>query len=828
MFTNYIIIALRSMRHNKGATIISIAGLSIGVSCALLIFLYIQHELSRDNFHTNRYDIYRVLIKGQPNADNQPAAYQAAIAHDFIPKMIKTFPQGKQAARLSPQTVILNQNGRKIQEDNFFFTEPSLFDIFDFKAQDTDARTALSADNSVLISKKMAQKYFKDRDPVGSKIAVTVFHQKTLFLTVTGILKKIPPNSSLQIDFLAAVPFEELKKMLPDWMPLYTYSFIKFDWIRTTEIIGLDGYKYWVRTPTLVTMVDEFKKQLLRFKLPDIFSDNYFNSWHFTVEPLKPSLLDTPRPFISPTPEFNRPVENRSSLLVLFLFGTGILILAVSCINVINLSVARSTGRAREIAVRKVMGADQWQLMLQFLTESLLLSIISLILAASLVELVLPAFNKMVHKELAVDYMRNGGYLSAMALVVILTGFLSGLYPAVFLASFQPVDTLKGEPLLFSRKVRKILTIFQITVCVSICITTLLFAKETRRLYQKPLGFNKDRIVFFKLDDPDLEKHYNRLKQELLALPDVQKVTSSGLAAWKYGTPAVRMFTCLQTGVSAQAMVIPVDPDYLDVYQIPIVSGNGFGKAYEPGTFCIINSAAQNIFKLDHVSEKKCLVESGTMREITGVSEDFYYLYPFKAILPLVLVPATELYGIRRSYISVKLGPENHTAAIQQIKEKVEQFFPKILFDYKWVNLEIDQMHRQKNDAWNNVLTFSAWISGFLATLGLFGFSGYEMDRRTKEIGIRKALGANRLEISGLFILRFLRLTLVANLIAWPVSYLSISWLLAAIHYPYQIDANYSVFISVTLLTLFIAFFTVSFQTFRAASLDPQNALRDQ
>jgi len=507
----------------------------------------------------------------------------------------------------------------------------------------------------------------------------------------------------------------------------------------------------------------------------------------------------------------------------------GILILGISCINAINLSIARSTNRAKEIAVRKVMGADRRQLIFQFLTESVLSSMLSLIFAVSLVELFLPYFSKMVHQQLLLDYLKNWGYLAAMGGVVIITGIISGLYPAFFLSSLQPIETLKGENLIFSKKLRRLLIIFQITVSVCMFIFSFLFFQETNFLHDKPLGFNKKQIIFFKIDDVTLKDKYSAFKNDLLQLPGVARVTRSGLAAWNFGTTGLSTVKCLETGITAQAKLMLVDSDYLNVYEIPVIQGENFSDTQENfENFCIINDAAKNILRINDIADKTLIQEDKHTRQVIGATRDFHFQYPFKKIDPLVMVATNNYYGMYRPYISVRLLPGDHQETIIKIKKAVNRFFPEILFSYDYVDKEIEKMHLEKNDPWKNILKFSTWISGFLACLGLFGFAGYELDRKTKEIGIRKVLGAIHLEVAGYFIKQFAIIAIIANLIAWPITYLFTKLVSQRIEYPYSLNLELPVFISVTLFTLVFTVLIASIHTFKAASMDLQEALRDE
>ncbi len=823
MFKNYLLTACRSMLHHKTATIISIAGLALGLSCALMIFLYIQFELSYDNFHSNKNNIYRVLVQGTPRSSNYKSLYHSSIVHTLAPKLIEEFKPIGNAVRLSPQTVYLKHNELINEEANFFFTESSLFEVFDFPLKEGNPKTALSNNNSIVLSQEIALKYFGSKNPVGQKISFTIFNTSQFTFTITGVLNPIPKNSSLKIDFLASYSFDKLKGMLPGWTPLYTYSYVKFDW--DPRYPG-PMFSFYDKPPTLVKIVDALNKKLINVWMPDFFFDTLFSSWHFTLAPLKVSLFDAKKTFIEPSGKLNKNIHKRNWLLVHFLSGMGVLILGISCINAISLSIARSTSRAKEIAVRKLMGADRKQLIFQFLTESVLLSILSLIFAVSLVELFLPFFSKMTHQQLFLNYFKNWEYLAAMGGVVIITGIVSGLYPAFFLSSFQPIETLKGETLLFSKNLRKLLIIFQIAVSVSMFIFTFLFIQEANFLRNKPLGFNKEQIIFFKIDDRTIKEKYPAFKNALLELTGVARVTRTGMPVWNHGETGFTTVKCLETGISAQAKLILVDADYLDVYEIPIIKGDNFTSTQE--NFCIINDAAKNSLKINDIAYKTLIQEGEHTRQIIATTTNFHYQFPMTKTGPLVMLATNNYYGMSRPYISVKLLPDNQKDTIIKIRKIANRFFPELLFNYNYVDKEIEEIHRQKSDPWKNILKFSTWIYVFLAFLGLFGFAEYEIDQKTKEIGIRKVLGALRLEIAGYFIKQFAMIAIVANIFAWPIINFFTKFTSQKIEYPYSLNLELHFFISVTLYTFVFIFFIVSIQIYRAISVDPQNVLRDE
>ncbi|MDM8536900.1 ABC transporter permease [Desulfobacterales bacterium HSG17] len=893
MFKNYLVTAFRSLLRNKTASIISIAGLALGMACALLIFLYIQFELSYDSFHTKRELIYRVLIKGERKTKDKSVEYRSSVVYSLGPELMNKFketqvkkenpslfqkskisqkpvvypaipgeetirkedrlvdsvlqpftypdldPVLNNVVRMSPQTGYVRYKDNFYEEENFYFTDPLVLKMFDFPLKKGSPDTALLNPDSLVLTQEMAEKYFGSQDPLGKKISLKVSYAEPFLFTVTGVLEPVPKNSSIQINFLASGSFNTLKKSLPKWQPLYTYIFIEFGGIKRKQPESM--FKQMLKDliimkrPVYVSITaNDFNKSIAKIKLPDFYADNIFQNWHFTTEPFQGSYFANKSVYIANPGQYTRQEKKGNFLLLVLLFLLGFLILCVSCINVMNLSTARSANRAREIGLRKIMGADQGQLIFQFLTESTLLSILSLILSLSLVELSLPWFNKMVFRNLVIDYAGNWGFLLAMVGITVLVGLISGLYPAFFLSSFQPVETLKGENLPASITLRKRLMIFQLGVSVCIFIFSFLVSGETRFLRNKSLGFDKNNIIFFKADDPNLNKSYPDFKNALVSLTGVHNVSASSQAAWQYGGLEWSTFSCPKTDKKVQTRVMLVDSDYFRVYGIPVVQGgnlpdyNSDGNKNNVKNLCIINHAAQKAFNINNISGKTLYHGGKYIRQIAGVVDDFHFQYPSKKIESLVMLTSDHYYGMQRPYISVKLIPVNQADTVKEIKKVFNKFFPNLIFKSDFIDKEIEKMFREINNHWEIILKFSTIISVFLAGLGLFGFAEYESWRKTREIGIRKALGATRIQIAIHFISHFICIAVTANIIAWPISYIFTQLTLFNITYPYPLKMGPLVFICAGLLTLILTIAAVSIQTFRAASMNPSDALRDE
>jgi putative ABC transport system permease protein len=879
MFQSYLNTAFRSMLRNKTSTLISVGGLALGMCCALLIFLYIQFELSFDAFHKKQDLIYRVLVKGEKQ--NREIEYRSSIVHELVDKLIndsvlrdsdpesianeqiiphkkiqrskrleKTFPRFLRtptlpgshyitdAVRMSPQSGTVRYKEHFFAEDYFYFTEPAVFRMFDFPLQKGSVDMALAEPGSIVLTQEIAEKYFAGEDPLGQIVRFEQPSKPPLSFKVTGVLKPIPQNSSMRVHFLATFPFEDLQSSLPQWQPLYTYTYIEFGGVKrrrrpTMFRTLLQDLFIWDKPIHVAIVANDFKKELEKIRIPDFYADHFYTDWHFTIEPFQNTYFAEDRLFTSFTGNHVETLKKGNKLSVQLLFLLAIIILAISCINVVNLSTARSAGRAREIAIRKVMGADRIRLISQFLIESTLLSFLSLVLALSLVELLLPSFNHMLHRELATDYAHNWGYLLAIAGIALTAGFFSGIYPAFFLSSFPAMETMKGANLPASKKLRKWLMVFQITGSVCILIFTLFLSRESSFLRNKHPGFLTEDIIFFKIDKTNPEQTYLQFKKDLLNIPGVSHVTASSLAAWEYGITGLSSFSFPDTGQNAdktvQARLLLVDPDFLRLFEIPVVNGKDFYEASEnPENYCIINQTALKIFNQEATVGKKIQHGEKSVRQIQGVARDFHYNYPWQKIEPLIIISTSEYYGLQRPYISVRLLSEHTDQTIDRIGNTFQDFFPESIFSYRYVKKELDRIHQKMNYHWEMIMKFASAAAIFLAALGLAGFAEYEAERKTKEIGIRKALGATRMQICVAFVQQFIPMVLAANVIACVFSYLLIPKWLHIINYPWPFHMGLPVFIYSCSLTLLTSLLIVSFQIFRASSVDPADALRDE
>lgn len=808
MLKNYIVIALRTLLRYKVASMISVVGLALGMACALLIFLFVQFELSFDRFHKNRDRIYRVLVHGKRLTQDREEVDRPFGVHDLAPKLKGEFSRIRQVVRLSPQSATLKYEGRLFETNRFYFTDPEFFDMFDFSLTRGNPATALANPNSLVLTAEMAQALFGPTDPMGRVVQLKLPYSDLMPFTVTGILAPIPKNSSIGISCLAHKPFPSIKTMLPNYRPLYAITYIEL-------------YNE--------TDAPDVAAKLKALKIRDFYADAIFSQWHFSQEALKDVYFSQALEIRGTGGSGQPPMQKGDRMLLWLLAALGFLIVCISCINIMNLSTARSANRAKEIGLRKVIGAVRGQLVVQFMTEAVVLSLIAMVFAVALAEIFLPYFNAIVHRELTIAYAQNWGFLLAMSLLAVLVGVMSGIYPSFFLSAFSPTATLKGERMPSAVGLRKGLMVVQFIVAIMILIFSFLVTRETRFLRDKPLGFQDERILVLTIDDLSLEQKYPGLKESLLELPGIAGVTASGHVSWDRGLIAHSSFKCIGTDVTIQQSMMLVDPDYLRVHGIPIAEGEDFpSNADKAENMCVINRTAQKELGLDPIVGKKLHHGGFYTRRVVGVVEDFHFRYPTEKIRPLVMVPVPEYWGVRRRFVSIKLNPGDLNAVVLRIEKKVKKAFPNLVFNYFWLDRDIDRIFARNNDPWEISLKFFTGFSIFIACLGLFGFAEYETVRRTKEIGIRKAVGATRLQIAWHFIKAFVRISVVANILAWPLAFVFVRSILRRIDYPYPFQMGVWVFVWTGVATILLTVATVSLQTYRAASVNPVEALRDE
>jgi len=767
MLKNHLKVALRNIRKQRGYSFINITGLTIGMTCFILILLWVQDELSFDKFHENANQLYRVITEQHHSGhvtrtSETQFPLAAALKNDF--------PEISNSARLLTKwgNKFIKYKSNSFNEDKVFFADPSFLEMFSFPFQKGDPETALLEPHSIVVTQETAYKYFKNEDPIGKILQIDYFNKLTDF-KVTGIMKNIPSNSHLQFDFL--LPFH-----------LFDYSDVADPWST------VDNYQTYVLLNKYASL-KEINQKIADYKSKHVpgSHDKYY------LQPLTRIHLYSDVKFDSPT--------NSDIRYVYFFTIISIFILLIACINFMNLSTARSANRAKEVGLRKVIGAQRIQLIRQFFGESLLYSFVAFVCAIIFVIAILPLFNNLSGKTLSIAGYRSAYIFLFLLGVAIMTGGISGSYPAFFLSSFTPVSVLTGSLSSMMRRTksnffRKPLVIIQFSISIILIIGTLIVSSQLRFLQNKNLGFNKDNLIYIPVRG-DLAQNYKS-----------QHGNESLLDEWEGNTDDDKIVVNITS----------VDYDYFKTLNMKIVQGRNFSKAFpaDLSEAVIVNEEAVRQMGMVFPIGKRLWG-----KRIIGVVKDYHYKSLHEPIEPIVLSLTNKwLY-----FIFIKINPHSLDLAgiIESIKDVYEKFVSEYPFEFHFLDTDIDNFYYKEKQI-HKTFTYFTFLGIFIACLGLFGLASFTAEQRTKEIGIRKVLGASVSSIVLLLTKEFTKWVLISNLIAWPFAYYAMNkWLQ---NFAYHINISVWLFIISAGLALVIAFLTVSFQAVKSAMINPVRTLK--
>ena len=783
MFVNYIKIALRNLKKNKGYAFISVFGLAVGMACCLLVFFWVQDEYRYDRFHENKDAIFQVYSEVRYTSGRE--SIWMGSYYPLSKVLMNEIPEVADAVRYEAVPNILVKHGDKRLTDNTIgFADASFFDIFTFPFVKGDPRTAFSDRFSIVITEEMGRRYFGSEDPMGKTLNV----HNQIDLLVTGIIEDVPQQSSLRFDCI--VPFVLIAggNEPTHWggNPLTSFVLLHEN-VNLEEVAGK------------ITGVVE--KHHPRTSAKEYFHLNPLTRMHL-YSPEGPGLIQVVVIF---------------SLIVFF-------ILIIACINFMNLNTARAATRAKEVGLRKVVGARRKNLVRQFLGESFLLSFIALLISIILVVLFLPELNNLLHKRLSIELLLNPTVIFAILGIVFFTGIMSGSYPALFLSSFQPVNVLKettrhgGRSAVF----RKILVIGQFTISIFLIIGTMAVFKQLVFIKNRDLGFDKDNLIDVSITG-GIQRNFESVKRELLQNPNILNVASSfqhpanissGVSAvdWDGKDP--------QESINFNWDVI--DYDFIETLGIEVLAGRTFSKDFttDASEAYIVNEEAVKIMGMDSPVGKRLSVFRNEGK-IIGVVKNFHFQPLRSPIRPFVFYMNP---GWSKNNMFIRIHSENYSETMQYIKdvyEKYEQDYP--------INIHFftDSVMRRSYQTERMIIKIAGYFT-FLAILisclGLFGLASFLAERRTKEIGVRKVLGAS---VSGVFIMLskdFTKWVLLANIIAWPAAFFAIKKSLEM--YAYRIGIGIEIFLLSGLAAFVIALLTVSYQTIRVAHANPADSLR--
>ena len=795
MFKNYIKVALRSLIRHKGYSFINIAGLAVGIASFILIGLYVQYELDYDKFNENYERIYRV----EQLKDYSGQKMMAGVTDVPLgPALIRDFPEITSAVRLRPTGVLISRDGNTAYfEENGLHAENSLFEIFTFPLLKGDSKSALSDRFSIVMTERLAQKYFPDNDALGNIVQI----EGRFDFTVTAIAKNPPPNSHFTFDYIVPFSFYEFLmrnqglELTDDW----NSSVIQ------TYVLLHENYD------------PGFVSDKLRYALKNYTGEN--NTTELYLKPLGRIHLYS---------NIYGEIGVNSDITIIYLFAVvAVVTLLIGCANYTNLAVAYSAGRAREIGVRKVVGSFRCSLIAQFLSESLLLSGLATLFAIALVELFLPEFNNIIEKDLSFASFDNLVMAPAALLLILAIGLISGIYPAFYLSSLNPSKVLKSSTNMgrSNSPIRRILVISQLVISTLLIIGTLIAQGQLSFLQNKSLGYDTDNIVINSLTNYDgiSRQQVETLKNNLLLNSQVNEVALSCCLPNMITYSLEAGWEGAGEGEKTKVYLNYIDYDYIDTYNFTMKEGRSFSIDFPSDEIsgCLINETAVSTFGWDNPLGKS-LNSNGKSYTVIGVVKDYHFQPLNYAIAPMMMIVAYEQLP-QQIYLSASIASQNISELINSLNESTKSIFPKDMIGFKYLN-EQYQYYYDDLDGIIKTIGYFAVLAIFIASLGLYSLVSYMIRQRRREIGIRKVFGAPIGGLVGLLASEFIKMMVIANLIAFPIAYYGFNKLLQ--NYAYRIDINVGIFLLTGLISFLIVAGSVGYQVIRAALTNPIETLR--
>jgi len=808
MLTNYLKIAFRNLLKHKVYSSINVFGLGIGMACSILILLWVRDELSYDRFHANAGRVYRVTREWK-NQDGQTSLHLARVAPPIGPLLKHDFPNiVEDVVRIrADYNTLLKLGDRTFVEERFFWAEANIFDIFSFSLLKGDPATALKEPNSVVLSEAMAQKYFGAADPLGK----TIYYENQADLKVTGVVRNVPPNSHFKFDFLGS--FITLENF-------FGRDFMATNWGRNNYLTYLllpEGLPAEVLREQIPAFLDKHITQLVinNTGQPPTNKPSLTNQLHLQ------KLTD-----IHLHSHLTTEIEQNGDIVNVYLFSAiAFFILLIACINFMNLATARSAKRAKEIGLRKVLGAYKKQLVQQFLGESLLIAALALLLAVALVEAALPFFNEFVGKSLSLNVWQNPGLLVGLIAITLFVGLLSGSYPAFLLSSFRPARILKGEDKTSGKSAfRTALVVGQFSISIGLIISMGMVYHQLDFLRNKKLGFDKEQVLILRANG-DVQEHFQTIKSRLMENSAILNVTASRLV------PSNKLLNSWggqvfdgdkKENLTFRLAVVEVNYDFFSTYRIPFLAGRDFSREHatdDSAAFILNRAAVEQLGWPPGEAVGKPMVYGNRTGHIVGVVEDVHFESLHNKIVPVI-------YLIDRGgspQFALRLSGRDISGTLAFIKTIWSEYQPDYPFEYRFLDEQLRSLYDSEENL-GQVFGIFSLLAVLIACLGLYGLAAYAAEQRTKEIGIRKVLGATIGSLVGLMSKEFLKLVIIANLIAWPLAWFAMDrWLN---NFAYRIEIAWWVFIAAGALALAIALLTVSWQAIRAAIANPVKALR--
>ena len=797
MLKNYLKVAARNLARYKGYAFINIMGLAVGIAASVLIFLYIADELSFDRFHDNADRIYRITADWSNKGDSR--IHQLGTPHVLAKTIREKYPQVQALTQISGPLgdVVLKHRDLALKETDAFAADASFFDVFTFPLVKGNSESALRAPNTVVLSETLADKCFGKEDPLDKTIEIQDVSER-IPLKVTGVMRDVPPDSHFRFEMLVSLAT--------------LYPKPSMDWTSNNYA-------------TYLLLSEGVTEALMEEKLVEI-DKLYFEGgeqhipWIWTLEPITRIHL------YSDLVTGNQP--NGSIAYVKLFTFVAVLILVIAGINFVNLATARSSRRAREVGIRKVVGSLRSQLVGQFLGESILTSFVALAVGIGLIQAALPFYRSITGRNLGLSYFTNPLVIPGLLALSLAVGFLAGLYPAFFLSSFKQTEVLKGSRFGGRNRgalaLRNGLVVFQFAMSVLLIIGSLVIAKQLDFIKNQRLGFDKDHVVAVHNADnlgPQLAVYGDRLKQH----PDIFGVTAAGAlpgqgtSNWGLGVEGV------ETGRPMNMNFLTCDQDFADVLNIRMIEGRFMSREHPSDVDAVvINRKAAEYFGVPQPVGKKIRIW-WTKKNLTiiGIIDDFHFESLHRDVRPMGYILPEAINSSRKPYLLAKIRSESTTSVLSYIEKTWASMASGLPFEFTFLDEKIDSLYQNDNRAGKVVSLFSI-LAIFVSCLGLFGLAAFVTEQRTKEIGIRKIVGARLSTILWLLTSQFVKWVVVANLIAWPVGYWIMDrWLKG---FAFRTSLTVWLFLASGLTAVAIAILTISRQAFRAARANPADSLR--
>jgi len=790
MLRHYIKISLRSIKRHKGYSFINIAGLAVGMACCILAFLWVQNELSYDRFHKNNNELFRII--SVEHLEDQ-ITHVAKTPNPLGPSLKNEYPEIVAFTRYSGSYSgwFLRYGDKFFDKEVISHADPNFFEVFRFSFIKGDPKTALKDRYSVVITEKIAKKYFGEEEPLGKAIQSSVNND----FIVTAVIEDIPNNCHMKFDLM---------------FPLINMTV----WENADfESWGRYGFHTYI----------QLRKSALSEDVNQKISGTVRQ--HFQESKIAGIYLQSLRK-IHLYSSFKFDIEGNGNITYVYIFSlTAICILLIACINFMNLSTARSAIRAKEIGMRKVAGARRKDIITQFLGESILSSFIALFIALIIAFLLLAVFNNLTGKQLSINLYGNLQLLFGLIIITLLTAFIAGSYPALYLSSYHPVRVLKGLSSISHSSFRKILVVIQFTITGILIISTVVIYNQLLFIKNRPMGFNEKNLVFIP-NQGDFRSNYESVKNEFLQNPDILNISTAMPPVGR--TPGITDIVLEGENMKKDIYVnrYSVDHEYLETFGMEMAEGRFFssllGEATNSSSF-ILNETAVKTLGIDSPVGKRISfkeVMTGETKEgiIIGVIKDFMQYTFHDKIQPLILC-----YGKRNFFINVRFRPGSISRIVDFLEAKWKEYMPNYSVSYHFLDESIENRYNTERRL-SRIIKYFTYLCVIISCLGLFGLASFMAERRTKEVGIRKVLGASITKMVLLLSKEFMKWVFYANIIALPVAYFMMNrWLQ---NFAYRINIGVGIFLLSIGLSLVIAVITIAYQALKAASANPVNSLR--